>query len=368
MRNTKLFFAFALNPKQVFNRKMNKEITRRNAIKTMGAIAVGTAALGALNSCDENKAVTAPSEAKEKKGAVAPAIPVFAGDSDKITREFFDSLLLETRYIDSDIPDTTFELFGHKFATPIMTAALSHLFNNAPDGMNVYAAGAAKSNAVHWVGMGEYDELEQIIATGAKSIRIIKPLEDNKEIFRKIEHAVKSGCIAVGMDVDHSFSGDGHYDNVLGLQMKSKSSAELREFVQASPVPFIIKGIMSPSQAEKCLKIGVAGIVVSHHHGMVNYSCPPLMVLPEIRKVVGDKYPIFVDCGFESGMDVYKALALGATAVSVGRHLMPLLKDGAGAVSSRIDAMTAELAGIMARTGVRDLKHFDPTVIHKRNF
>ena len=78
--------------------------------------------------------------------------------------------------------------------------------------------------------------------------------------------------------------------------------------------------------------------------------------------------PVFVDCGIISGMDAYKCLALGAKAVSVGRHLMPLLKDGAQSVSDRINEMTAELAGIMARTGVKSLDDMDPTVIHRRNF
>jgi isopentenyl diphosphate isomerase/L-lactate dehydrogenase-like FMN-dependent dehydrogenase len=67
-------------------------------------------------------------------------------------------------------------------------------------------------------------------------------------------------------------------------------------------------------------------------------------------------------------MDVYKCLALGASAVSVGRHLMPLLKEGVEATAARIKEMTDELAATMARTGVRDLKNFDPTVIHQRNF
>ena len=67
-------------------------------------------------------------------------------------------------------------------------------------------------------------------------------------------------------------------------------------------------------------------------------------------------------------MDAYKCLALGAKAVSVGRHLMPFLKHGAEAVSARIDEMTAELAGIMARTGVMSLDDMDPSVIHGRTF
>lgn len=291
----------------------------------------------------------------------------YSSNPDTITRDYFDSLLLETRYIGSDIPSTKMELFGQEFDTPIMTAALSHLHNPA-DGMAVYGKGAALSNAAHWVGMGEDAELESVVATGAKSIKIIKPHADNREVFRKIEHAVKVGCFAVGMDTDHAFNSNGGYDDVFGLPMRPKSVEELAEFVHAAGVPFIVKGVMSPRDAEKCAKAGCAGMVVSHHHGMVQYSVPPLMVLPDIISAVGDSMPVFVDCGIISGMDAYKCLALGAKAVSVGRHLMPLLKDGAQAVSDRINEMTAELAGIMARTGVKSLDDMDPTVIHRRNF
>lgn len=292
---------------------------------------------------------------------------IYTSDSDAITRDYLDSLLLETRYIDSDVPSTRMELFGHEFDTPIMTAALSHL-HNPSDGMAVYGKGAALSNAVHWVGMGEDAELESVVDTGAKSIKIIKPHADNREVFRKMEHAVKVGCIAVGMDTDHAFNSTGGYDDVFGLPMRPKTARELEEFVQAAGVPFIVKGVTSPRDAEKCAKAGCAGIVVSHHHGMIQYSVPPLMVLPDIISAVGDSMPVFVDCGIVSGMDAYKCLALGAKAVSVGRHLMPFLKNGTEAVSARINEMTAELAAIMARTGVKSLDEMDPTVIHRRTF
>lgn len=291
----------------------------------------------------------------------------YSSNPDTITRDYFDSLLLETRYIDSEIPSTKMTLFGKEFDTPVMTAALSHL-HNPSDGMAIYGKGAALSNAAHWVGMGEDAELEGVLATGAQSIKIIKPHADNKEVFRKIEHAVKSGCFAVGMDTDHAFNANGGYDDVFGLPMRPKSVEELTEFVQAAGVPFIVKGVLSPRDAEKCVKAGCAGLVVSHHHGMVQYSVPPLMVLPDIVSAVGNEIPVFIDCGIISGMDVYKCLALGAKAVSVGRHLMPLLKEGPEAVAGRIKAMTEELAGIMARTGVKSLDDMDPTVIHRRNF
>lgn len=292
----------------------------------------------------------------------------FTSNSDKITRDYFDSLLIETRYIDAVLPTTEMMLFGETFRTPIMTAALSHLHNSAQNGMRIYAQAAALSGAVHWVGMGSDEELEEIVATGARTIKIIKPHADNREVLRKIEHAVKTGCIAVGMDIDHAFNSEGGYDNVFGLPMKAKSTEELAEFVQAAGVPFIAKGVLSPHDAEKCLKAGCAGIVVSHHHGMIQYAVPPLMVLQDIISVTDDNIPVFVDCGIESGMDAYKCLALGAKAVSVGRHLMPLLKNGADAVAQRINDMTAELAGVMARTGVSTLDKMDAIVIHRRAF
>lgn len=349
---------------------MEKNITRRTALKRMGTAAAGVAALGMISAeAGENaNAAPLPAPAPQDSSSQGGPVTIFTNNSDQITRAYYDSLLVETRYIDAVLPDTSMTLFGHKFATPVMTAALSHLDGTAPDGMCVYARGALMSNAVHWMGMGEDSELERVTATGAKTVKTIKPHADNNEIFRRIEHAVKHGCFAVAMDIDHSFSSNGGYDIVTGLPMKSKTTAEIASFVKACKVPFIVKGVMSPHDAECCLKAGVGAILVSHHHGLMDYSCPPPMVLPEILKVVGKKIPVFVDCGIQSGMDVYKALALGATAVCVGRHLMPLVQQGSEAVSRRINGLTAELSGVMARTGIADLSKMDPSVLHKRTF
>ena len=288
-----------------------------------------------------------------------------AGSADSFTRYFFDSLMLETRYMDADLPSTKLELFGHTFDTPIMTAALSHQNNRNGKGMVTYAQAAANCNAVHWMGMGEDLELEEIVATGAKTIKVIKPHEKNEEVFRKIRHAESVGCFAVGMDIDHAFNGRGGYDVVYGLPMKPKSTEEMKSFVKATKLPFIVKGVLSVHDAKRCMEAGVAGIVLSHHGGRVKYSIPPLMALEQIADVVKGKMKIFIDCGIVSGMDAYKCLALGADAVSVGRHLMPLISQGVEQVERRMKAMTSELAGVMSATGVKSLKDFDPTVIHR---
>lgn len=289
-------------------------------------------------------------------------------DSNQITRDYFDSILLETRYWDSDIPSTQMELFGEVFQTPIMTAALSHLHGVCENGMVAIAQGARDAGAVHWVGMTEEPELEEIIATGARTVKIIKPHLDDAVVFRKIEHANAHGALAVGMDIDHCFAGNGAYDVVCGLPMHSKSTEQLRQYVAASDAPFIVKGVLSVKDAEKCAQAGVKAILVSHHHGIMPYAVPPLMVLPEIKKAVGKDMKIFVDCGIESGMDAFKALALGADAVCVGRDLMQALKNGSGGVTQRIDQMNRELMTVMARTGAKELSQIDPSVVHIRHF
>ncbi|MCL2764628.1 MAG: alpha-hydroxy-acid oxidizing protein [Treponema sp.] len=287
------------------------------------------------------------------------------GDSNNITRKYFDSLLLEMRHIGSVIPDTSFTLYGEKFATPVMTAALSHLDKCHPEGMVELARGAKAANAVMWAGMGDESELERITATGAKTIKIIKPYADRDLVFHKIKHAEKCGCIAVGMDIDHAFNNRGEYDNVLGFPMTGVSQNEIRQFIAETKLPFIIKGILSVQDAMLCVKAGVKGIVVSHHHGIMDFAVPPLMVLPQIVKKLKNIIPVFVDCGVENGMDVFKAIALGADAVSAGRALMgPLADNGAPGAAAAINNMTRTLAGAMARTCSKSLADIKSDLVY----
>jgi isopentenyl diphosphate isomerase/L-lactate dehydrogenase-like FMN-dependent dehydrogenase len=271
------------------------------------------------------------------------------------------------RHIDAVLPSTKFELYGKTFDTPIMMAALSHINNVYENGMVEMAKGALAANAVNWAGMGDKAEISAITATGAPTINIIKPYADNDYILKRIEHAERCGVMAVGMDLDHSFGGNGKYDVVLGEEMRPKSRVELKEFISSTKLPFIIKGVLSEQDAYKALEVGARGIVVSHHHGIMDYAVPPLLILPKIAKVINNQIPIFVDCGIMSGMDVFKALALGADAVSAGRVIMePLKKNGSEGVKNQIIKMTEELAGVMARTCSKDLSSIDPSVIWHR--
>lgn len=284
------------------------------------------------------------------------------------TRQYFDSMLLEMRLLDSAIPDMRIQLYGEEFSSPIMTAALSHMGTFYPEvdyPMIQYAKAAKDTDSVHWLGMCDDGEFDAVMSTGARTIRIIKPYADEEKIFRQLSHTKEAGALAVGMDIDHMFDQYGNPDIAMGERMSVKSSDMLKKYIDAVDLPFIMKGILSVRDAAKCAELGVKGIVVSHHNGRLKSSLPPLMVLPEIVKEVGNEMPIFVDCGICSGVDAYKALALGATAVSVGGHLIPVLrKQGAEGVKKRIEEMKGELKGAMAYTGVTDITGFDPSVVH----
>lgn len=213
--------------------------------------------------------------------------------------------------------------------------------------------------------MCDEQEFNAVIATGARTIRIVKPYADEEKIYGQLKQAEKAGALAVGMDIDHMFSASGDRDVVKGEEMSIKSSEMLRGYIQAVNLPFIIKGILSVRDAAKCAEMGAKGIVVSHHNGRLKAAVPPLMILPEIVREVGGTMPVFVDCGICSGIDAYKALALGATAVSVGAHLIPVLrKEGSEGVKNRMLEIQAELKGAMAYTGVKNVNCFAASVVH----
>jgi len=287
------------------------------------------------------------------------------GDSNYITRKYLDSLLIETRYINSDLPDIRLNLFGETFATPIMTAAFSHLYRIHDKGMVEMAKAAKAVDAVMWSGWGEDEELEEMAQTGARIIKIEKPFADNDEIYRRMAHAEACGCLAYGIDTDHSFTNTGEYDELRGHKMSGKTVEEIKGYVKASKLPFIIKGVLGVHEAMQCLEAGVSGIVVSHHAGKMDFVVPPLMVLPKIVEAVGGKMKIFVDCGIYSGYDAFKALALGADAVSFGRTILkPLGEKGVEGVAEMLREANALLAGVMARTCSPNITSIDKSVIH----
>ena len=284
------------------------------------------------------------------------------GDSIQIAREYMDSLLVESRLLGAVKPTAKFDFLGETFDTPIMTAALSHI------DLVAMAEGAASAGAAVSIGMGDNETLGAVINTGAKVMKIIKPYEDHDEIYSRIRYAEENGAIAVGMDVEHSIhAGDPEPDNIHGLQMKLPTLDELREIIGSTKLPFFIKGALSVHDAVKAKELGCAGIILSHHNGLMRYAVPPVMILPEIREEVGNDLILIADGGMESGFDAFKALAMGADAVTVGRPLMEALNvNGVDGVRDKLLEMTNQLLAMMYRTSSPDIKNIDPSVIWER--
>ena len=292
------------------------------------------------------------------------------GNSNAITRRYLDSLLIETRYMNSTFPDTEMTLYGKKFASPVMTAALSHLDHFMFEGATAqYAEGTAGAGAILWLGMADEAEVERCASAGTDMIEIIKPYTDRDLIFEKIRHAEKLGLLAVGVDIDHAFGPDGSADFVDGCEMAPLTTEELKKICASTALPVIVKGVLSVYDARQAAEAGAGGIVVSHHNNRIEYAMPPLMALPEIRKYIPDDMPVFVDGDLRSGLDVFKALALGATAVCIGRPLMTAIKKGgAEEVCAYLKQVNDELKKAMAFTGCTDLAHMDPSVLHPTAF
>jgi isopentenyl diphosphate isomerase/L-lactate dehydrogenase-like FMN-dependent dehydrogenase len=130
---------------------------------------------------------------------------------------------------------------------------------------------------------------------------------------------------------------------------------QIRPFIK---VPVLIKGILTPEDAKQCVEHGMDGIVVSNHGGRsLDYGPSTLEVLPEIVEAVRGRIPVIIDSGFRRGSDVFKALALGAKAVCVGRvPRWGLAAYGAEGVQRVLEILQNELTVTMAHAGRPDLE------------
>ncbi len=290
-------------------------------------------------------------------------------DANVITEKYMDSLLIEERLIDSVVADISTEFLGEKFDMPVMTPAFSHLQNyngREHNGLEEYSMAAKECNILNFCGMMENEQFKKLVDTGAKTVRIVKPYADHGKVIDQMQYAKDIGAFGIGMDIDHIFGEEGE-DVVVGENMAVQTSDMLRSYVELTDLPFVVKGVLSVSDALKCADIGAKAIIVSHHHGRLPYAVPPMMILPQIKEALKDRdVGIIVDCGIASGADVFKALALGADAAAVGRSMLPSLeKDGVKGVSDFIRKVGKDLRYIMSFTGFATVKDIDDSVLHR---
>lgn len=125
--------------------------------------------------------------------------------------------------------------------------------------------------------------------------------------------------------------------------------ARLQHYRQRWPGRLLVKGVLCAEDAVRCRELGIDGIVISNHGGRQLDACPStLAVLPDIRRAVGDDFPLLIDSGLRSGLDVARAIAQGADFALLGRTFMygvaALGQAGAGHV---IEMLSDELENAM---------------------
>ena len=260
--------------------------------------------------------------------------------------------------------NTSCSLFGREFAGPVFAAPISGLSTNYNGYFNekTYAEalvpGAVQAGCAAFTGDGASDffftdPLCAVKAAGGVAVPTIKPW-DKAKVLERIHLAEDAGAMALCMDID---SAGLPLLAAAGKPVCAKSVDELAEIVASTKLPFLLKGVMTPEGAKKAAETGAYGIVVSNHGGRVlDHTPAPAEVLPAIHEAVGSQMKIFVDGAIRTGADVFKALALGADAVLIGRpYVVAACGGGAEGVALYTQKILAELRDTMKMTGCATL-------------
>lgn len=263
------------------------------------------------------------------------------------------------------IVSTETRIFGIPVSTPVLPGPLTGSITNLGGAISeldlarAVVKGSNQAGTIGFVGDGATPTkyrigIRVVMENFGLAVPIFKPRYDNKMIMERIQAAKDIGAPAVGVDIDAA--------SFMTMEMKGQNTStktfeELRELVEFAEIPFILKGILSPKDAEAALKAGVKGIIVSNHGGRVNDSLlSPIDALQGIRKAVGKDTLIIMDGGVRSGSDVLKSIALGADMVMIGRPVMiSAVGGGIQGVRQYLNRISNELKRSMAFIGASSL-------------
>lgn len=272
-------------------------------------------------------------------------------------------LAMDTIFGQEDASTET-ELFGRTFAMPIMVGPLGDVRRHYGDAYDDLTYNEAALMAAHdagtlaWTGDGLRAEVHEnacalIKRLGGTGVTTIKPW-DMGTLQGKLARALDAHPLAIACDIDAA-----GLPFLKGQEPPAgpKDVSQLREIADACHAGgcrFVLKGILTVGGARKAAEAGVDGIVVSNHGGRVLDGVPATAeVLPEIADAVGDSLTVLVDGGIRSGVDVFRALALGAQAVLVCRPMaVALYGGGREGVRDYLRQLQGELADTMAMCGV----------------
>lgn len=275
--------------------------------------------------------------------------------------------------------DTSCEMFGEKLSMPIMIAPIGAVNVNMTEMMSEEEYCAAVCNGAIEVGTmaftgdsgapGVFDGgLTQLAPTKGRMIPTIKPREDDTliEYGRK---ALAKGARILASDMDAATL---IHMRIFGQPVERKTYEQWAYIMKTLQVPFIIKGVMDAKVACELIKIGAQGIVISNHGGrMLDGMMSTAQVLKEtheccIKEGIRDKVKLMVDGGIRTGEDVFKALALGADGVLIGRPAAIAAVGGQKeGVITLLKTMNKALKDAMYMNGISNLSEIQKDMIIK---
>lgn len=353
----------------------NNHITRRRALAGVGSLAAATS----LTKADAPKLIGEP------PGRIAPRTELvnlqeFAPVAERMLsplvfakisgsdRSYFDRITLRPRMcVPCTNIDMTADVLGMKLFTPILVGPMAKLQQYHPDGEAGMAKGASAAKTMMVASCDSSMPIDKIAAEAKAGFWFqVFPESDASAVKTQIQQAVGAGCKAVMLTVG-AFYRDRH-----GAPQPAKLAgvpkvdwAFVDQLRQGLTVPFLIKGIMSPEEADAAVKHGIQGIIVSDYGGLLTRGmAPPMETLPAVVDAVSGRVPVLADGNFRRGSDVFKALAFGAKAVLLGRPpVWGLAAYGSPGVQTVLEMLITDLGRNMAMCGKINPAAIDRTAV-----
>jgi len=320
----------------------------------------------------------------------------------RANRAAFDKLYLRAmRMVDTSAIDMSLELLDQNLTSPIIIAPAGSQRAFHPDGELATARAARSRNHLQILSNVSTTSIEDVIAArGAPVWFQLYPTSNGSVGEKMVRRAEKAGAPVLVLTVDLNADSnridlaryirlddrdcsachdpsreDSWLDRKPMYQDTGAKGAEFEtpemtwDYIawlkSISKMKVVVKGIVTAEDAESALKRGADAVIVSNHGGRAEASgWGSLDSLPEVVAAVNGEIPVMIDSGFRRGTDIFKALALGADAVCIGRaYLWGLAAFGQPGVEKVLDILNAELAMVMAQMGTPTLKDIGPTSI-----
>lgn len=355
---------------------MSNLVSRRRAL-------AGFASLTAASQAGFPQSVDAPRLAGEPPGRIPPVNElVNAGEFEAVAKRKLDSLtfaeiagseraaldritLRPRLMVDTTHMDLTSTLFGQQMFMPILAGPVSRLKRFHPEAELAMARGVSGAKSLMVVSADSSVPLDEIAKQAKCPLWYqVWPDPDMNKVRTSAERAAAAGCKALCVTIGDARAAS---PNPASAGVDWRAMDALRKGLN---IPVIVKGVMSPEEAQKAIAGGINGIVVSNYSTRpIPGVASPIEMLPAIADAVAGKVPILIDGSFRLGSDVFKALALGAQAVLLGRPTVwGLAAYGEQGVQDVIELIQSGFARDMAMCGKVDIKALDPSAvkIHRR--